>query len=260
MLKISLRARKRIIAEDLLLQIIQGEVVEHEITVLALLNLCNLLLTELKLTNDLSVLEDIQPHLQQLTKIAETQQSYWLLSEVDMFQAKLAMVRLEFTEARRFLTHAQQLADEHGFTQLAQRISDQHDFLLTQLNEWNKLNCDYLDVAERLQMAKLDENMSAIMNQTPENTTSSEDASEKRSEEDPMSITLIRSDGGLILHYSFTTDWGVDETLFSGFLTAFNSFSDELFAESLDRANFGQYTILMNMVDTIRLCLCIQRR
>ena len=87
-LKISLRARKRIIAEDLLLQIIQGEVVEHEITVLALLNLCNLLLTELKLTNDLSVLEDIQPHLQQLTKIAETQQSYWLLSEVDMFQAK----------------------------------------------------------------------------------------------------------------------------------------------------------------------------
>ena len=108
-------------------------------------------------------------------------------------------------------------------------------------------------MAERLQMAKLDENMSAIMNQTPENTTDSEDASEKRSEEDPMSITLIRSDGGLILHYSFTTDWGVDETLFSGFLTAFNSFSDELFAESLDRANFGQYTILMNMVDTIRL-------
>jgi hypothetical protein len=64
---------------------------------------------------------------------------------------------------------------------------------------------------------------------------------------------MMRSDGGLIFYYSFTSDWAVDETLFGGFLSAFNSFSDELFAQSLDRANFGQYTILMKIVATLKM-------
>ena len=46
----------------------------------------------------------------------------------------------------------------------------------------------------------------------------------------------------------------MNEELFSGFLSAFNSFSDEIFSQGLDRANFGKYTILMTKIPPFMMC------
>jgi hypothetical protein len=245
-LKTSLRAQKRIDAEKILKEIIEGDVVEHEITVLALINLCDLLLIELRLTNDLDVIPEIEPYLVKLIDIAKNQHSYWLISEIYLLQAKLALIRLDITEARRFLTQAQLLADDHGFTQLAQRISNEHDAILSQFSTMDNMNEQFLNISERLQIARLDKELNTVLNQSAEQNG-------KIETEEPMLIASISPNGSPIFYQSFTPDWEVDETLFSAFLTAFNSFSDELFAESLDRANFGQYTILMKIVETIKL-------
>ena len=42
--------------------------------------------------------------------------------------------------------------------------------------------------------------------------------------------------------------------LISGFLTAFNSFSTELFSKGLDRAKFGEHMILMQPVNPFTIC------
>jgi hypothetical protein len=42
--------------------------------------------------------------------------------------------------------------------------------------------------------------------------------------------------------------------LFGGFLSAVNSFSDEMFSQGLDRAIFGKYTIIMNAIPPFIVC------
>ncbi|MHA1886065.1 MAG: hypothetical protein ACW96S_13490, partial [Promethearchaeota archaeon] len=49
-------------------------------------------------------------------------------------------------------------------------------------------------------------------------------------------------------------DQVVEDHLFGGFFTAINSFINEKFSEGLDRAMFGDYTLLMNSVDPFFIC------
>ncbi|MFX1269839.1 MAG: hypothetical protein ACFFAK_17905, partial [Promethearchaeota archaeon] len=53
---------------------------------------------------------------------------------------------------------------------------------------------------------------------------------------------------------SFVKEWSFEDHLFGGFLTAINSFSDEIFSEGLNRANFGEYTIIMNSLYPFLVC------
>ena len=70
----------------------------------------------------------------------------------------------------------------------------------------------------------------------------------------PM-VLLIMAKSGLPLYTKiFSKEWKFSDGLFSGFLSAFNSFSDQIFSEGLDRANFGNYTILMTGVPPFRSC------
>ena len=52
----------------------------------------------------------------------------------------------------------------------------------------------------------------------------------------------------------FNKEWEISENLFSSFLSAFNTFSKQIFSEGLDRANFGKYTILMTRTPPLIVC------
>jgi hypothetical protein len=65
------------------------------------------------------------------------------------------------------------------------------------------------------------------------------------SSEEPV-VLLIMNEGGIpIFSHVFSEDWSFENDLISGFLSAINSFSGELFSEGLDRAKFGEHTIVM---------------
>ena len=59
-LKTSIRLRDKLIATELLKQIVAEEVVDHELTIIALLNLCDLLLNELRISGSPAILHDVQ--------------------------------------------------------------------------------------------------------------------------------------------------------------------------------------------------------
>ncbi|MFW9822732.1 MAG: hypothetical protein ACFFE4_07350, partial [Candidatus Thorarchaeota archaeon] len=42
--------------------------------------------------------------------------------------------------------------------------------------------------------------------------------------------------------------------LFGGFLSAINALTNEMFSEGLDRASFGEHTLLMNSVSPFFIC------
>ncbi|KKN04683.1 hypothetical protein LCGC14_1094910, partial [marine sediment metagenome] len=106
LLKTSPRARNRVKAEELLRQILEEEDLRIVILLKVLLNLCELLLVELQMTNEVEILEEIKPFITQLLNLSDKSHSFWILGEIYLLQAKLALISLNLEEARRLLTRA----------------------------------------------------------------------------------------------------------------------------------------------------------
>lgn len=256
MLKTSGRTRIRAEAELLLkecigsadepqLQFQSG--VTSDLKMFGLVNLCDLYLEDLSLSNDLEVLEDIEPLIKQMIQFADEKHSVIYLAETKLLQAKLALIQLNTTEAAKLLAEAEHIAETHEFDLLAVKISTEHDVLLTQLDVWDDFKEKNAPVSERVKLASFDGVIDRLQRKH------SAELPELVDEE--STLLLIISEGGvLIFSHSFTDEWERDDELFSSFLTAFSSFSDEFFSEGLDRVKFGKYTVLMGNVGSFSIC------
>jgi len=142
---------------------------------------------------------------------------------------------------------AKEIADKYGLNRLAIKISYEHDELLKSLNLWEKLKESEAPLSERWKLAKLDEQIKNMVKkrkiEIPE-----------LSDEEPV-LLLIVSEGGIpFFSESFKVDRAFEDHLFGGFFTAINSFINEVFSEGLDRASFGEYTLLMNSIPPFLIC------
>jgi len=247
LLKESLITRKKVKSEEILRQIIEEEEANYELSVYALLNLCELLLAELEITNVAEILEEVKPLIAKLLDIAERSHSYWIWGETFLLQSKLALMSLNLKEARRFLTQGQKIAEKYGLELLAIKISNEHDELLRQLNIWENMKKSEPSISERMKLARLNEQIERMVKrrafEIPESL-----------EELPV-LLLITSQGGIpLFSQSFIEDKYFEDHLFGGFFTTINSFVHEKFSEGLDRASFGKYTLLMNSVSPFIIC------
>jgi len=170
-LKTSPRSRDRIEAEDILKIIIEDETIHYEMKIQSLLNLCELLLVELRISNDLSVLDEIKSFTAQLLELAEKGHSFILFTEIYFLKAKLALLTLDLRNARRFLTQAQRIAERFGYIQLAIKISQEHEKLRKQLKIWHNLREKEISLSERMKLAGMDEHMKYLLQKRASLTT-----------------------------------------------------------------------------------------
>ncbi|MFX1573279.1 MAG: tetratricopeptide repeat protein [Promethearchaeota archaeon] len=159
LLKTSRRATKRGESEEILKQILNKGGVNYELTVAVLLNLCELLLIELQMLNDLEILEDLESYINQLLDLAETSHSYILLAEIYYLKGKLALLTLNIKNAHRFLTQAQQIAERWNFNQLATKIYIEHNNLNNQIGMWEGLKDVNVSMEERIKLAGVDKQL-----------------------------------------------------------------------------------------------------
>jgi tetratricopeptide (TPR) repeat protein len=245
-LKSSSRSRDRTEAENILKELIENEKIPFIVNG-ALREICDLYLKDLRLTNDLTIVDEITPFIAQLLQKAEYENSYLLLARTKLLQGKIALIQMNMGDSRRFLTQAQSIADEYGYDWLAKTISIEHDNLLGQLDLWEDLKNTDAPVSERIKLASLDGIIDRLL--------------EKRIIEPPKTIDeqpvllLMLSEGGVLLFsYPFSDEWKRDDELFGSFLNAFMSFSTEFFSEGLDRAKFGEFTVLMESLANFSIC------
>jgi len=246
-MKTSPRIHNRGKAEEFFKQIVQEEMIRGEITINALLNLCDLLLDELRITNEIEVLNELENFITQLLDIAESTGSYWVLAETYTLQGKLALLALDLKEARRLLTQAQQIAEKHGMHRLAGKISIEHDNLLKELNTWENLKEQDISLKRRMELAHVDEQIDNLF-------WKRDFSSLEHSDEEPI-LLLVLSEGGVpIFSHVFSKDWSFGDDLIGSFLSAINTFSGEVFSKGLDRAKFGEHTVLMRAVASFTIC------
>ncbi|MFX0000900.1 MAG: tetratricopeptide repeat protein [Candidatus Hodarchaeota archaeon] len=155
-LKTSLRARDRIEAEDLFKQVAE-EKENFQFVIKAIINICDLLLIELRITNDSDIINEINPYIKKLLKIAEHQKSYYFAAETFLLQGKISLLIFNFKEAKRFFTQAQQIAERFDHIQLAQQISKEKEDLNEKSVLWHKLKEVGAPMIERLELARIDE-------------------------------------------------------------------------------------------------------
>jgi hypothetical protein len=161
-LKTSLRARDRIKSEDIFKQI-SKEKEYFQFMVKSLINLCGLLLIELGITNDTDIINEIKQYITTLLDFTEDQKAYFYAAETYLLQAKLYLLTFDIKKAKRFLTQAQRIAERFDLTQLATKIAKENDDLLKKEDLWIKLKEEGTPMAERLELARLEEQIEGMV-------------------------------------------------------------------------------------------------
>jgi len=146
------RPKHWIQAIDFLEEIACEPIADYNTTLVALINLCELLLNEFSISGDEEVLNDLQTHTSRLLDIAQKQNSYTLRVEAYhirivtlWLQAQHSKLDINIQNARRLLQEARDLADSHGLIKLASKITTQNDKMLDQLENWDEFIRKYYD-------------------------------------------------------------------------------------------------------------------
>ncbi len=247
-LKKSKRRNNLTKAEEILEEIVEEEIIIHELTVRALFNLSELLLEELRFNGEELILEELEEKVGKLMKIAKEQESYTLLAESYWLSSQLALIRLDLGKARNLLKQAQIIADKKGLERLARKISSEHDQLLGQLGQWEELIANDASITERVKVASLKELIGRMARRREIKIDEQEDK--------PVMLLLV-SEGGLPIYCNkFDQSKELPDMLISSFLTIINNFVQEAFEVTgmITRITHEEYTLSFDLKEPILFC------
>ncbi|MHA2128456.1 MAG: tetratricopeptide repeat protein [Promethearchaeota archaeon] len=250
LLKFSSRTQDRAEAEILLKQIVKEKIYNPPTHIQAILYLCEFLIEELKISNDVKVLDELNPLVNRLLNIVEKTHSCTWQVETILIQSKLALIQMEFSKAKIYLSQAQQIAESYDLQGVAQKISKDHDHLLEQQDMWEHLKKIKAPMSERINLASFDGLLARILRihsiEPPELV-----------EEESILLLIMDKSGISYFNHSFLENWDFN-WLFSSFMSAFDTFSSEIFSESIDRIKIGENLILIDPVESFLVCYVIK--
>ena len=246
LLKMSSNSLDQEKAKKILQQIVKEDIINWEITERAILHLCDIFLIELQIYNNQEVLNDLTLLMERLMDFAEQQNSFRLLAETNLLLGKFSLIQMNMGQARQSFTKAERIADEHGLHLLARTISNEHDILLEQIEKWENFRNVKAPVSERLKYIDIDKTLNHMMGKQmmePPDLI----------EEDPILLLIMSEAGSTYFKYTFIKEWDYSN-LFSSFISAFNTFSSEIFSKTIDRIKIGKNTIFIKPVETFLIC------
>jgi tetratricopeptide (TPR) repeat protein len=150
------RIIQKIEAQKIFEEIVSEGIVDHQITIIATLNLCELLIAELRSYENNEVIQELKYHLGELYEIAQEQKSFNLLVEVLVMQAKLALIEGDADRGFNLLIQAEITVADYGLHQLSSKVKDQQQDLRNKVELWNELDRRNAPIRERLDLADID--------------------------------------------------------------------------------------------------------
>ncbi|KKN42764.1 hypothetical protein LCGC14_0710070 [marine sediment metagenome] len=240
-LKTSSRIRDKVKAEELFKELIETDTIFFDLIIKAHIHLCDILLTEYRIDNDSEIFNELNHYIAKLLTIAEKQHSYLVFCETFILKAKLALLNFDIKPARLFLSQAQKIAESYGIKRLVMKISYEHDKLIKQLKMWENLEDSEAPLSERWKLAGLKEQMDNMVRRRLVEIPD-------LSDEEPVLLLIVTEGGVPFFSQSFIEEKSFESHLFGGFLTTIDYFIREVFSEGLDRAIFGEYTLLMKSI------------
>ncbi len=112
---------------------------------------------------------------------------------------------------------------------------------------WDKLKTSKAPLLERMELICPMEQMKRMIRK-------SEIIVPDVNDEKPVLLLIISEGGNPLFSQSFMEEQVFEDNLFGGFIFAINSFISEKFSKGLDRAIFGEYTLLMKAILPFFIC------
>ena len=133
--------------------IAEDDIIRHHLTIIALTNLCDLLIEEFLFSGDTQILTELQKHTRHLIKIANEQKSQSLIFEAQhirilaiWLQTQHSMIDVDTFEIQSLLKNSQQMAERKGLSGLAKRIFNKHKNILDHLELWDDSLQEYFEL------------------------------------------------------------------------------------------------------------------
>ncbi len=155
LLKNSPRAKYKIEAQNIFEKIVDEKILIFEYTVIAMLNLCELLLDEAKLYGEEEVLEEVSEISKKIHQIAQDQNSIILLVQTLLLRSKFALLQNKQVKADKLLEQAYSIAEEKELTLLVKKISLEREKSEKELAKWAELaRKDFQDRLDHIKIQK----------------------------------------------------------------------------------------------------------
>jgi len=160
-LKTSSDLRDRLKAEVLFEQLIEEDI-SYPVLVQVLLNLSDLLILEMKETDDSKVLEKIYKNVNKLQEMAEKNNSHLLHVETIRLNAQLALLEFDIDNARALLLKALNIAQNNNFDRLVLDLLQQQEKLTKQSIELRNLEKTTSTISQRMTVVEFNDTVSSI--------------------------------------------------------------------------------------------------
>ncbi|MHA1989876.1 MAG: tetratricopeptide repeat protein [Candidatus Hodarchaeales archaeon] len=240
-------------AQQLLNQIANEEIIKSDLTIQSMLNLCELLVNEIKFFGKEEIIEELKIVVSKLLNVAKDQNMSATLVESLILQSKLSLFELSPKNAQEILREAQQTAEERGLENLAILASIEYDLLLDKIEAFDFSTDSKLSFAERFGLDELEDLIQRMINKNVALLP-------KELEEEPILLLVVTEAGIPIYSSKFLKESQFDDMLISGFLTAINSFIKEAFATTgaIERIKQKNYTLLFQLMEPLTFCYVIK--
>ncbi|MBD3192192.1 MAG: tetratricopeptide repeat protein [Candidatus Heimdallarchaeota archaeon] len=156
-LQSSTRALQKARAQQIFKDIAEEEIVDYELSVFSMMRLFELLLYELRASENEEVLEELKALSEKILQIAKDHNSFPVLAETYLLQSKLALLELEVDKSLDLLDSAMMTAQEKGLNYLAKKISLEKETFKEELSKWQELANRNASIQERFALAQIDE-------------------------------------------------------------------------------------------------------
>jgi len=144
-LKAKSRPKKWIKAIELLEGVVNDDLTNHQLTVLATINLCELLINEFSISGDVEVLLELEEYTRTLINTAQKQNNYYLKLEAYnirlltlWLEAQYSIAEIDIQKAKQLLLEARDMADEEGLISLAEKITQQYGDMIERMEKWDE--------------------------------------------------------------------------------------------------------------------------
>lgn len=216
--------------------------------------LCDLLLDELKYSGMEEILVEIQNLLKKISEAATKQRSISSLVILYYLQAKLSLVEGNAEFANELLTKGITLAKSKGIELYVEMLENLQNEIFIQLGEWKDLLTRNSRLQEKVELLNLKNDLTEAITDVLEKKFKTQLDPLKLEDEIPTLLLVLTKAGVQIYSHPFTDEAKFNDELLGSFLTAFDTFSDEAFSEGLDRAKFGEYTVVMEPIESFTVC------
>ncbi|MFX1286039.1 MAG: tetratricopeptide repeat protein [Promethearchaeota archaeon] len=163
-LKTSKHFKEKAQAQDLLKEILENQKTSERIRFLALLQLCDLLIQEAKLSEDDGLFIEVRAATSQVLELVDTWKFIPDIINTLILQAKVDLIEGNANKASKKLEKALQIAEEKDLAHLADQVRIEQAKLKNELKKWKEFVDRNASLQERVAFAEIEEYLHEAIN------------------------------------------------------------------------------------------------